>query len=80
MVKYPVKEIFISVHRLTIFYFNVLCENLRKDISLNILDLDILDGLESFAGKVEAFQLAEEPEFDKIYVDYMNFDIQQGDI
>lgn len=46
----------------------------------NILDLDILDGLESFAGKVEAFQLAEEPEFDKIYVDYMNFDIQQGDI
>ena len=42
MVKYPVKEVFISVHRLKIFYFNVLCKNLRKDIFLSILDLILM--------------------------------------
>lgn len=39
---------------------------------------DILDELEKFAEGVKAFQLAEEAEFDRVYVDYMNFDVGQS--
>lgn len=35
----------------------------------------ILNDLERFAKRVKAFQLAEEAEFDKVYVDYMNFTV-----
>lgn len=38
----------------------------------------ILDELERFAERVKAFQLAEEAEFDKVYVGYMNFDVGQN--
>lgn len=43
----------------------------------NILEWDVWDDLERFAGKAEVFQLAEEPGFDKVYVDFMNFDVWQ---
>lgn len=43
----------------------------------NILEWDAWDDLERFAGKAEVFQLAEEPGFDKVYVDFMNFDVWQ---
>lgn len=35
--------------------------------------LEVLDELEGFAGKAEAFQLAGEPGFDKVYIDCMHF-------
>lgn len=39
------------------------------------LDMEALDRLEEFARKAEAFQLAREPEFEKAYIDAMEFNI-----
>lgn len=37
-------------------------------------DLEVMEKLEKFADRAEVFQLAEEQGFEKIYVDYLNFE------
>lgn len=37
-------------------------------------DLEVMEKLEEFADRAEVFQLAEEQGFEKIYVDYLNFE------
>ncbi len=50
-------------------------EKAKQDEERKLSEWDIWNRLEEFAGKTETFQLAEEPEFDKVYVGYMNFDV-----
>ena len=50
-------------------------EKAKQDEERKLSEWDIWNLLEEFAGKTETFQLAEEPEFDKVYVGYMNFDV-----